>query len=87
MKIAMTAPANDNDDRQTLQGHVRFFNEARGFGFVAPDNGGADVFIHVSGFAKKTGDDFNPEGARVEFEIGTNQRTGRPCATNARLVE
>ena len=68
-----------------LQGTIRFFRPDRGFGFVAPDNGGADVFLHVSGFAEKTGVD--PEGARVEFEMGTNRRSGKPCAVNVRLVE
>ena len=82
----MTMPANDNDTHM-LQGTIRFFRPDRGFGFVAPDNGGADVFIHISGFAEKTGNEFNPEGARVEFEIGSNRRTGKPCAVNVRLVE
>ena len=83
----MTMPANDNDDRQTLQGHVRFFNEARGYGFIQRDDGGPDIFLHVSGFAETTGNDFNPEGARVDFEIGQNKRTGQPCAMNAKLLE
>ena len=71
-----------------LQGTIRFFRPDRGFGFVVPDDGGPDIFLHNSGFAEKPGNfNFNPQGARVEFEMGENRRTGKPCAMNARLVE
>ena len=70
-----------------LRGHVRFFNPSRGYGFIERDDDSPDVFIHVSGFAEKTGEhNFDPEGARVEFEMGTNRRTGKPCAVNAKLL-
>ena len=84
----MTMPANDDDDNtQMLRGHVRFYNPIKGFGFIERDDDSRDLFIHVSGFAEKPGDNFNPEGARVEFEIGENKRTGQPCAVNVRLVD
>ena len=90
----MTMPANNNDSAVTtgnsvmLQGHVRFFDLARGYGFIQRDDDAPDVFIHINAFAEKTGDrTFNPHGVRVEFEIGTNGRTGKPCAINVRLVE
>ena len=82
----MTMPTNDNGNTHTLRGLVQFFNPIKGFGFIERDDDSPDVFIHVSGFAVKPGHDFNPEGARVEFEIGTNRRTGEPCAINVRLV-
>ena len=81
----MTMPTTDN---MMLRGYVRFFDPARGYGFIQRDDDAPDVFIHVNAFAEKTGDHtFNPEGARVEFEMGTNRRTGKPCAMNARIVE
>ena len=52
-------------------------------------NGGPDIHLHIKGFAKNkkpAEHNFNPQGARVEFEMGTNRRTGKPCAMNARLV-
>ena len=86
----MTMPAIDNDDddnTQMLRGLVQFFNPIKGFGFIERDDNSQDMFVHISNFAEKTGDDFNPEGARVEFEIGQNKRTGQPCAVNVRFVE
>ena len=69
-----------------LQGTIRFFRPDRGFGFIVPDDGGPDIFLHATGFAQKPGDfNFNPQGVRVEFELGTSRR-GEPCAVNAKLL-
>jgi CspA family cold shock protein len=56
------------DDMTTETGTVKWFNEGKGFGFIAPDNGGKDLFAHVSeisgsGFKTLT------ENQRVEFQI------------------
>jgi CspA family cold shock protein len=51
-----------------VTGTVKWFNESKGFGFIAPDNGGADVFVHFSAIQ---GDGFKTlaEGQAVEFEV------------------
>lgn len=59
---------------------VRWYPD-RGFGFLTPDAGGADVFLHVSNAPT---DDLEV-GWRLEFEIATNQRNGKPQAVNVRL--
>ena len=59
-------------------GKVKFFNDQKGFGFITPDNGSQDLFVHVSEVSMGT---LN-EGDSVEYEIGQGQRG--PCATSVR---
>ncbi|MFN2561942.1 MAG: cold-shock protein [Jatrophihabitans sp.] len=57
----------------SMQGTVKWFNAEKGFGFIAPDDGSADVFVHYSeiqGSGFKTLD----EGQQVEFEVGQGQK-------------
>lgn len=58
------------------KGTVKFFNTEKGFGFITPDDGGKDVFVHITGV---TGEPIG-EGDTVEFEMGEGQKG--PCAVN-----
>jgi CspA family cold shock protein len=60
-------------------GIVKWFNEKKGYGFIAPDDGGDDLFVHHSEI-KTEGFATLEEGQRVDFEVG--QGTKGPCATN-----
>ena len=60
-------------------GKVKWFNSRKGFGFIAPDGGGDDLFVHHSEI-KTTGYASLGEDQSVEFEIG--QGTKGPCAVN-----
>ncbi len=62
------------------KGTVKWFNESKGFGFIAPDDGGDDLFVHHSEI-KASGYASLDEGQKVEFEVGEGKK-GRPCATN-----
>jgi CspA family cold shock protein len=56
-----------------MVGAVKFFNAERGFGFIVPDGGGGDVFVHVTAVEDAGLDTLEP-GQRIEFEIGTNKK-------------
>ena len=61
-----------------MTGVIRSFHAERGFGFVKPDDGQADLFVHISNMANFPSDG-SPMGMRVEFELGC-RRNGRPEA-------
>ncbi|GAA1984500.1 cold-shock protein [Amycolatopsis minnesotensis] len=65
------------------QGTVKWFNSEKGFGFITPDSGGGDVFVHYS---EIQGNGFRTleENARVEFEIGQGQKG--PQATSVNVI-
>ena len=64
-------------------GKVKFFNTDKGFGFIAPDAGGDDVFVHVS--ALQYGDVLK-EGQSVSYDLGQDRKSGRSRAENVRLL-
>ena len=66
-------------------GTVKFFNTQRGFGFITPDDGSADVFVHVSA-VEQAGMRALNEGQRVSFELVTDPRRGKTNAQNLKAV-
>ena len=67
-------------------GTVKFYNDQKGFGFIAPDNGGKDVFVHVTAL-EKSGLPALDEGAKVTFETEPDSRGKGPQAVNIQLAE
>jgi CspA family cold shock protein len=68
-------------EKYMVQGSVKWFNAEKGFGFIAPDGGGADVFVHYSAIASD-GYRSLDENQRVEFEVTQGQKG--PQAENVR---
>jgi cold shock protein len=64
-------------------GTVKFFNGQKGYGFIAPEGGGADVFVHISAVERAGLSTLN-EGQRVNFDVETDQKRGKTNATNIR---
>jgi CspA family cold shock protein len=62
-------------------GTVKWFNEQKGYGFIQPDNGQKDIFVHISA-VERAGLRTLKEGQKVQFEIVTDKRTGRSSAGN-----
>ncbi len=62
-------------------GTVKWFNSAKGFGFIEPEDGGGDVFVHVSAIERAGLNGLN-EGEKVNYEIVTDRRTGKASADN-----
>jgi cold shock protein len=66
-------------------GTVKFFNATRGFGFIAPDDGATDVFVHASA-VERAGMRGLAEGQKVSFEVVKDARNGKSTADNLQLV-
>lgn len=62
-------------------GTVKFFNTTKGFGFIQPDNGGADVFVHISA-VERAGMRTIVEGQKLSFDIVKDNRSGKNAAEN-----
>ncbi len=60
-------------------GTVKWFNAAKGFGFIQPDDGGADVFVHISAVERSTLGSIS-EGQKLSFELERDQRSGKMSA-------
>jgi CspA family cold shock protein len=67
------------------QGTVKWFNAQKGFGFIQPDDGGNDVFVHISAVERAGMSSLN-EGQKVSFDLVVDRRTRKSSADNLRAV-
>ncbi len=67
------------------QGTVKWFNGQKGFGFIQPDDGSQDVFVHISAVERAGLQGLN-EGQRVSYEVVANRKTGKSSAENLRVL-
>ena len=66
-------------------GTVKWFNSTKGFGFIQPEDGGKDVFVHISA-VERAGLHTLDEGQRVSFEIVADRRSGKSAAENLKAA-
>lgn len=66
-------------------GTVKWFNSQKGFGFIAPDEGGNDVFVHISA-VERAGLHSLQDGQKIGYELVNDRRTGRASADNLQAV-
>lgn len=62
-------------------GTVKWFNDQKGYGFIQPDNGGKDVFVHISA-VQRSGLNGLVEGQKISYEVEEDRRTGKSSAVN-----
>ncbi len=65
-------------------GTVKWFNEQKGYGFIAPDDGGKDVFVHISA-VERAGLNGLGDGQKVSYEMETDKRSGKQSAGNLKV--
>jgi CspA family cold shock protein len=68
-----------------VKGTVKWFNAQKGFGFIAPDNGGSDAFVHISAVERAGISDLR-EGQKVSFELISDRRTGKMATEKLELL-
>jgi CspA family cold shock protein len=66
-------------------GTVKWFNSQKGFGFIQPDNGGSDAFVHISA-VERAGLGMLSEGQKVEFDLVADRRSGKMSADNLKKI-
>jgi cold shock protein len=67
-------------------GAVKWFNAQKGFGFIQPDDGSKDVFVHISA-VEQAGLSGLREGQKVSYELTTDRRTSKSSASRLQVVE
>jgi CspA family cold shock protein len=68
-----------------ISGTVKFYNSQKGFGFIAPDDGSKDVFVHATAL-ERAGISGLAEGQKVEFDTAEDRRTGKIAVSEIREV-
>ncbi|MBB3999602.1 cold-shock protein [Aureimonas pseudogalii] len=66
-------------------GTVKWFNADKGFGFIAPDNGGQDAFVHISA-VERAGMSNLQDGQKISYELVSDRKTGKMSADNLKAL-
>jgi CspA family cold shock protein len=79
------ADVRERKARMSQQGTVKFFNAEKGYGFIKPDDGGKDIFVHITAL-EKAGLRSLADGQRVSFEIEPDKKGKGPKAVDLQII-
>jgi cold shock protein len=71
---------------EMAKGTVKWFNPDKGFGFIQPDDGGGDAFVHISAVERSGLNDLR-EGQKLEFELLPDRKSGKMSAENLKILD
>ncbi len=77
--------SNNRGKNFVATGTVKWFNETKGYGFIQPDNGGKDVFVHISA-VERSGLRGLAEGQKISYEVEADRRSGKESAVNLKAA-
>ena len=66
-------------------GKVKWFNDQKGYGFIKPDEGGQDIFVHISA-VERSGLTTLAEDQAISYELHTDERRGKPSAVELKVL-
>ncbi len=77
---------NSEENIKMATGTVKWFNSTKGFGFIQPDNGGADAFVHISAVERAGMRDLR-EGQKISYELVADRKSGKMSADNLKAAD
>jgi CspA family cold shock protein len=84
-RFRLTCTYDSEKDYPMNTGIVKFYNDQKGFGFIQPDNGGKDVFVHATAL-ERAGMRGLVEGQKVAFDTAEDRRTGKVAVNNIQIA-
>jgi CspA family cold shock protein len=81
----MSRPELRLREQHVSTGTVKWFNETKGYGFITPDQGGSDVFVHISAVERSGMRGLN-EGQKISYDLEADRKTGKSSAVNLKTA-
>jgi len=83
--LRLNVQTDDQKEMLMNKGTVKWFNDQKGYGFIQPEDGSKDVFVHISA-VQSSGLTGLAEGQKISYELQTDRRTGKTSAVNLQVA-